>query len=83
MAKRCWFAQLPAAGPCDGRLVRCHLIPKRLLRQEWRTAHHGQRPNDERSLPFRTLRELVDDPRTWVWGCGGPMGNGGHHGQLR
>lgn len=22
------------------------------------------------------------DDRSWVWGCGGPMGNGGHHGML-
>ena len=28
------------------------------------------------------LEHLVDDPRTWVPGCGGPMGNAGHHGRL-
>jgi hypothetical protein len=22
------------------------------------------------------------DDRVWVWGCGGPMGNAGHHGML-
>jgi hypothetical protein len=22
------------------------------------------------------------DERGWVWGCGGPMGNAGHHGML-
>lgn len=22
------------------------------------------------------------DPAVWVWGCGGPMGPGGHHGML-
>ena len=22
------------------------------------------------------------DDRAWVWGCGGPMGDGGHHGML-
>jgi hypothetical protein len=32
----CWFASLPGAGPCDGRLVRCHLIPKNKLRDEFR-----------------------------------------------
>lgn len=25
---------------------------------------------------------LIDDPRTWVLCCGGPQGNGGHHGML-
>lgn len=38
-------------------------------------------------LPKQLLRRegheaLCPDPRTWVWGCGGPMGNGGHHGML-
>jgi hypothetical protein len=26
MRRACWFADLPDAGPCDGGLVRCHLI---------------------------------------------------------
>jgi hypothetical protein len=26
--------------------------------------------------------DLIDDPRTWVPGCGGPTGIGGHHGEL-
>lgn len=61
----CWFAQnVIGCGPCDGQLVRCHLIPRQLLRRE---------------LGWRLRR---DDPRTWVWGCGGSMGIGGHHGQL-
>ena len=46
---------------CDGRLVRCHLIPKQKI------AKAGGR---------------VWDRRSWVWGCGGPTGVGGHHGQL-
>lgn len=38
-------------------------------------------------LPRQLLKrngyaDLVDDPRTWVVGCGGIMGNAGHHGQL-
>jgi hypothetical protein len=48
---------------CDGRLVRCHLIPKQLLKREG----HGALRRDE---------------RTWVLGCGGPMGNAGHHGMF-
>lgn len=47
--------------PCDGELVKCHLIARQLLRRE------GAPPWDG---------------RVWVWACGGPMGNGGHHGML-
>lgn len=46
---------------CDGRLVRAHLIPKRLIKRSG---------------------GAVWDRRAWVWACGGPMGNGGHHGML-
>lgn len=59
----CWFARLPGASACDGRLVRCHLIPRQTIRRE-------------------VSRSAVLDIRTWVWGCGGPMGVGGHHGML-
>lgn len=31
----CWAAfYVPGAGPCDGREVRAHLIPKQLLKRE-------------------------------------------------
>jgi hypothetical protein len=31
----CWVAEhVQNSGPCDGRLVRAHLIPKQLLRRE-------------------------------------------------
>lgn len=30
----CWFASLPGAGPCDGQLRKCHLIPKQLIGRE-------------------------------------------------
>lgn len=34
--RRCWFAEnLEGIGPCDGRLVRCHLIPRQLLRRHF------------------------------------------------
>lgn len=66
MRPRCWFASLPDAGPCDGRLVRCHLLPQQLLRREVGSG----------------WRKVAADPRSWVWGCGGPVGIGGHHGQL-
>jgi len=64
----CWFAAfgyMEHGDPlpkCDGRLVRCHLIPKQLIKRA------GGRD--------------VWDPRSWVWGCGGPTGVGGHHGAF-
>jgi hypothetical protein len=63
--RACWFAGLPDAGPCDGRLVRCHLIRRQVLRRE-----------------LNAPPAVVDDPRCWVWGCGGPTGAAGHHGAL-
>lgn len=40
MAKReCWFAKIPGAGACDGKLRRCHLIPAQLIRRELGQAH--------------------------------------------
>jgi hypothetical protein len=48
-------------GPCDGQLVRCHLLPQRLLKRH-------------RHDPW--------DARAWVWGCGGAVGVGGHHGRY-
>lgn len=68
----CWFSMLPDAGPCDGRLVRCHLIPKQKIKRE---AAFFPYPGGAKAL--------VADPRCWVWGCGGPMGPGGHHGQFK
>jgi hypothetical protein len=53
--------------PCDGRLVKAHLIPRNLL---------------FRSLDPITARKVIADPRSWVWACGGIMGNAGHHGML-
>lgn len=34
MSRSCWFAALPGAGPCDGRLRKCHLIPAQTVRRE-------------------------------------------------
>jgi hypothetical protein len=58
----CWLKQF-ADTPCDGQLVRCHLIPRQLLTREGHS-------------------DLITDRRTWVPGCGGPTGIGGHHGEL-
>lgn len=64
--RRCWFAGLPGAGPCSGRLVRCHLIAQQTLEREIGAG----------------WRAVARDPRSWVWGCGGITGVGGHHGML-
>jgi hypothetical protein len=32
--RSCFFKGLPGAGPCDGRLVRCHLIRQQVLKRE-------------------------------------------------
>lgn len=63
----CWLAGLPGAGACDGRTVRVHLIPRQLLKRE---------------LSRADALRAIEDPRSWVPGCGGPTGIGGHHGQL-
>jgi hypothetical protein len=64
LSELCWFqAHLDGIGPCSGRLVKCHLLPRQLLKREGYTW-------------------AIDDDRSWVPGCGGPMGNAGHHGML-
>lgn len=67
MKKACFLATVPGAGACDGRLVKCHLLPQQLLRRE---------------LGPRGWRAAAADPRSYVWGCGGPTGCSGHHGAL-
>lgn len=60
---RCFLAQF-ASTPCDGQLVRAHLLPRQLLK---------------RHVPDRAA-ELIQDPRSWVPACGGITGCSGHHG---
>ena len=87
MPGSCFFASI---GPCDGPLIRAHLLPRQLLKREfphgvvldgdqWRRLGRGE---DRYDLKYRTLQQLVDDPRSWVPMCGGPTGIGGHHGQF-
>jgi len=73
----CWLAQFSDV-PCDGRLVKAHLIPAQRIRRELTV---------DRSIP--TVRQdgdritsIVWDPRVWVPACGGPTGIGGHHGMF-
>jgi hypothetical protein len=63
--KQCFFHGWPEAGPCDGRLIRAHLIRRQVLKRE-----------------LNAGRRLLEDPRLWVWCCGGPTGCSGHHGML-
>jgi hypothetical protein len=53
--------------PCEGQLVRAHLIPKQQLLK---------------AVPAERSGEIVNDTRGWVWACGGPTGIGGHHGMF-
>lgn len=88
MKPRCWLAELPGAGPCDGRPVRCHLIPRQEIARavqailhEKRRAGQIDRGTYDRIVNGEVLKACRDS-RSWVWGCGGPMGISGHHGQL-
>lgn len=84
MGVTCFFKGWPGAGPCDGRLIAAHLIPKQLLRREVCSARtsgsSGRWPVtvDQRA----ELARILWDPRVIVPCCGGPTGIGGHHGKL-
>lgn len=107
----CWFAEwVEGAGPCSGKLVRCHLIDQQTLRQEfphgvvlgwrydddrrpvpcWKRAAKWEAEKVQRALAsgseaplrLRALEVLQQDPRSFVMGCGGATGIGGHHGKF-
>lgn len=59
-----------ATTPCEGRLIRAHLVPKQLIRRECG------------SLSPKGWRFIADDPRCWVWACGGITGCSAHHGAF-
>lgn len=61
----CWLARFSDV-PCDGRLVRAHLVPQQLLKRELRTKDPA----------------VLWDERTFAPACGGPTGIGGCHGRL-
>ena len=92
----CWLAQFTDT-PCDGALVRCHVLQRQWLRQEYpegavwlegtftavsarvlRRDHIAVEP----AVLTMSLPRLENHPRLWEWGCGGAMGNGGHHGSF-
>ena len=91
----CWLAQFSSV-PCDGHLVKAHLVERQLIRKEF---PYGAAITPDGNLvpaPRRDLwpteagiyvgmvpkRDLMVDPRSYVWACGGAMGNSGHHGML-
>ena len=86
----CFFAGRADAGPCQGQLVRGHLLPRALLKREYRYGallENGRwrplgRTEGMSTLGYRSLEELIDDERSWVPMCGGIMGDGAHHGAF-
>lgn len=67
MSATCWLAQFRRDVPCEGALIRAHLIPRQLLLRE---------------LAAEESAAAIEDRRSWVPACGGIMGNAGHHGML-
>jgi hypothetical protein len=74
----CWLARF-SEQPCDGQLIRAHLIPKQRIKREWmrRDVRVMASPKDKLALEL-----AIWDQRVWVPACGGPMGNAGHHGAF-
>lgn len=67
MAPSCFLAQFRPDVSCEGRLIHAHLIKRQTLMREC-GANRGNL--------------AIDDSRSYVWACGGIMGNAGHHGML-
>lgn len=86
-APTCQLAQF-SRRPCEGRLVRCHLIDRQIIRREFesyvrREADRlGKPPGLALHVTQPIIEAAVNNWRTWVWGCGGLHGNGGHHGAF-
>lgn len=68
MRRACWLRE--HAVHASGTMPPC---AGRLVK-----AHLIRRQTLEREAPGFD----VWDERVWVWACGGPLGNAGHHGQL-
>jgi hypothetical protein len=77
LRRRCFLKDF-SDRPCDGRLVKAHLLPKQQMNKALTDHHYYRHAHDEK----RARRDWHEDPRSWVWACGGPMGNAGHHGML-
>jgi hypothetical protein len=89
----CWLARFSEV-PCDGRLIRAHLVSKGRIKREF---PHGavyslsdrrwvrDAPPERRtvlSAPRMSLDCILWDERVWVPACGGPTGCSGHHGAF-
>lgn len=68
---RCWLS-LWTQTPCDGALIRAHLIPRQVIKRELRSMGRSE----------AEIERAIADPRCWVPACGGPVGIGGHHGEF-
>jgi hypothetical protein len=69
--------------PCDGQLVRAHLIPKQRTKKQFQRAGGAwHKFNDKNHAFWVPLDELLWAPASYRWVCGGPMGQGGHHGRI-
>jgi hypothetical protein len=77
---KCFFAGRPGWGPCDGPLIRAHLIPKRMIKREVFSALLAR--GVEKPLARLSLVDYAMDERCWVMCCGGLTGIGGHHAEL-
>jgi hypothetical protein len=76
---RCFFKDRPGWGPCDGPLIRAHLIAKQIIKREVFSVLAGEHGREKAR---KLLEPYVWDERGWVPCCGGPTGIGGHHGRL-
>ncbi len=77
MSAPCFLAQF-SDRPCDGRLVRVHLLPRQLIARALQTRLRG----DPYGASAVAIIAATNDKHGWVKACGGPMGNAGHHGML-
>jgi hypothetical protein len=76
LAKYGYMEDGSALTPCDGQLVRAHLIPRQLLKRQFPRGHTF------RNGQHLSVDQLIDHPATWVACCGGLTGIGGHHGHF-
>ncbi|HWJ49569.1 MAG TPA: hypothetical protein VNR42_01035 [Solirubrobacteraceae bacterium] len=92
----CFFAGRDGAGPCEGSLIRAHLVDKQKIRQTFRKGAWKDGDSWVNRLPFEALTdpetaagwthlsldEILDDRRCWTPMCGGLTGLTGHHGRF-
>jgi hypothetical protein len=77
---RCFFAGRPGWGPCDGPLIRAHLLAKQIVKREVFSAR--RRAGLSPAAARKGVTDIAWDERIWVPACGGITGIGGHHALL-